>query len=93
MVTLIAAALVVSTFTTSTAQMAPVQGKMLNWVLEGNYRVTYDCLFGDKTTKSETVEQVKRIEFHPEYIVTVDQNDAGRVVPIYTIKQFKWEPS
>lgn len=89
----IAAAVVVSSFTTSTAQPASGGGNGLTWVLEGNYRVTTDCLFGDKTTKSEKVEQVKRIEFHPEYIVIMDQNDAGRVVPVHAIKQLKWEPS
>jgi hypothetical protein len=89
----IVAALVVSTFTTSTAQMAGAPGKTLTWVLEGNYRVNYECLFADKATTSERVEQVKRVEFHPEYIVIMDQNGAGRVVPVHALKQLKWEPS
>lgn len=88
----IAAAVVVSSFSTGTAQTAGGGGG-LTWVLEGNYRVTTDCLFADKTTKSEKVEQVKRIEFHPEYIVIMDQNNAGRVVPVHAVKQLKWEPS
>jgi hypothetical protein len=90
---LIAAALVVSSHTPTTAQTAATPGKALNWVLEGNYRVTMDCVFADKTTKSDRVEQVKRIEFHPEYIVVIDQTDAGRVVPVHALKQLKWEPS
>jgi hypothetical protein len=89
----IAAALVVSSFETTTAQTANGSGKVLTWVVEGNYRVAFDCAFPDKTTKSDKVEQVKRIEFHPEYIVIVDQNDSGRVVPVHSLKQLKWEPS
>ena len=89
----IAAAVVASTFTTSTAQTAVSGGNPITRILEGNYRVTTDCVFADKTTKSDKVEQAKRIEFHPEYIVIIDQNDAGRLVPVHALKQLTWEPS
>ncbi len=89
----IAGALVVSSFGTTTAQTPNGSAKPLTWVVEGNYRVSFDCAFADKTTKSDKIEQVKRIEFHPEYIVIVDQNDSGRVVPVHSLKQLKWDPS
>lgn len=89
----IAGALVASSFRATTAQTANGPAKGLTWVIEGNYRVSYDCVFADKTTKSNKVEQVKRIEFHPEYIVIVDQNDSGRVVPVHSLKQLEWNPS
>ncbi|HOA75590.1 MAG TPA: hypothetical protein PL151_19115 [Phycisphaerae bacterium] len=89
----IAAVLVVLTRTPTTAQAPAAPGQALSRVVEGNYRVTFICVFADQTTKSEKVEQVRRIEFHPEYIVVIDHTDAGRVVPVHALAQFQWEPS
>lgn len=61
--------------------------------LEGNYRVYYDCAFIDNTKKKDKEEQVKRIEFHPEYIVLIGQTGSGRVIPVHTIKELTWEQS
>ena len=36
---------------------------------------------------------VKRIEFHPEYIVLIGQTGSGRVIPVHAIKELTWEPS
>ena len=69
------------------------QGKAMTMVLEGNYRVHYNCAFMDKTKKSDQEEQVHRIEFHPEYIVLIGQTGSGRVIPVHAIKELTWEPS
>lgn len=92
-VLLIAAALVVFSMTTSTAQVAGAPDDTLSQVVEGNYRVLYDLVLPDRTTKSERAELVKRIELHPEYIVIVDQHGVGRVVPVHSLPQLRWEPS
>jgi hypothetical protein len=65
----------------------------LTFVLEGNYRVQYDCAFQDKTGGKSQEEQVKSIEFHPEYVVLMNQTGAGRLIPVHAIKSLKWEPS
>ncbi len=89
----LAAVVVAAGFNTGVAQEAGQPMKMLTLVLEGNFRVKSACLFADKTPKAITEEQVKRIEFHPEYIVVIKQTGDGRVVPVHTIKEFTWEPS
>lgn len=65
----------------------------MTFVLEGNYRVYYDCVFTDKMTAKDKEEQVKRIEFHPEYVVLINQTGSGRLVPVYAIKSLRWEQS
>ncbi len=67
--------------------------KMMTMVLEGNYRVHYDCVFIDKSTKKDKEEQVNKIEFHPEYIVLIGQTGSGRVIPVHAIKELTWEQS
>lgn len=62
-------------------------------VIEGAYHVTVDFVSPDRGTKSDRIEQVKRIEFNPEYIVIFEQNDAGRVIPVHSIGQLRWDPS
>lgn len=68
-------------------------GKPMAMVLEGNFRVYYDCAFIDKTKKKDQEEQVNRIEFHPEYIVLFGQTGSGRVIPVHAIKELTWEQS
>lgn len=92
-VLLIAAVLVVSSMTISTAQVAGAPDNTLSQVVEGNYRVLYDLVLPDRTTRSERAELVNRIELHPEYIVIFDQQGAGRVVPVHSLQQLRWEPS
>jgi len=74
------------------AQM-PGQMKMMTHVLEGNFRVHYDCAFIDNTKKSDKEELIKKIEFHPEYIVLINQYGGGRVIPVHAIKELTWEPA
>ena len=74
------------------AQM-PGQMKMVTRVLEGNFRVHYDCAFIDNTNKKDSEELIKKIEFHPEYIVLVNQYGGGRVIPVHAIKELTWEPT
>ena len=74
------------------AQM-PGQMKTMTHVLEGNFRVHYDCAFIDNTTKKDKEELIKKIEFHPEYIVLVNQYGGGRVIPVHAIKELTWEPT
>lgn len=62
-------------------------------VLEGNYRVTLDFVLADKVTKSDRMEQVRRIEFHPDYVIIFDANDVGRMIPVHSIGQLRWDPS
>jgi hypothetical protein len=71
------------------------QFKPLTLVLEGNFRVTCECAFNDKdkTGASLKEELIKKIEFHPEYIVLTNQYGGGRVIPVYAIKQLTWEPT
>ena len=68
----------------------PKMPAMPTYVLEGNFRVHYDCAFADDTTKMHTEEQVKKIEFHPQYIVLFGQTSKGRVVPVHAIKELTW---
>lgn len=93
LLSVLATALLVSSFTATTAQTAGGPGRAHTAVLEGNYRVNLSCAFSDNTTTSERVERVQRIEFHPEYIVIIDQTDVGRVVPVHALKHLGWEPS
>lgn len=65
----------------------------LTLVLEGNYRVHYECAFPDKTGGKAQEEQVKSIEFHPEYVVLMNQTGSGRLIPVHAIKTLRWEPS
>jgi Ethanolamine utilization protein EutJ (predicted chaperonin) len=75
-------------------QAAPGAGPGgLTFVLEGNYRVQYECAFMDKTGAKDKEEQVKQIEFHPEYVVLINQTGSGRLVPVHAIKSLKWEQS
>ncbi|MBN1491034.1 MAG: hypothetical protein JXA69_14060, partial [Phycisphaerae bacterium] len=67
--------------------------KMMTFVIEGNFRVHYDCTFMDKTKKTDKEEQVQKIEFHPEYIVLFGQTHNGRVIPVHAIKELTWEQS
>lgn len=67
--------------------------KMLTWVIEGNFRVHYDCAFMDSTKKKDKKEQVQKIEFHPEYIVLFGQTGDGQVIPVHAIKELTWEQS
>lgn len=68
--------------------------KMLTLSVEGNFRVHYSCAFHDNSVqKKDKQEQVKRIEFHPEYIVLFGQTGDGRVIPVYSIKELTWEQS
>ncbi len=69
------------------------QSQPLTMSLEGNYRVSYDCVFMDKAEKKAQEEQVRRIEFHPEYIVLFGQTGSGRVIPVHAIKELTWEQS
>jgi hypothetical protein len=78
------------------AQMAGAGGfKPLTLVLEGNYRVTCACAYNDKDKTSQDLKEelIKKIEFHPEYIVLTNQYGGGRVIPVYAIKTFTWEPT
>ena len=93
LVAILAAILVVANFRTSSAQMGEGGVKMVTYVLESNYRVAYDCTFMDKTGDKSKMELVKRIEFHPEYVVLIDQNGAGRLIPVHAIKSITWEQS
>jgi len=92
-VMILAAVLVVANFQTSSAQPNMSNMKMATRVLEGNYRVHYDCIFMDETGNKGKMELVKRIEFHPEYVVLIDQNDAGQLIPVHSIKNLAWERS
>jgi hypothetical protein len=92
-VTGLAAVVCLSTFRTSEAQVGRGGSGSLTPALEGNYRVYTDLAFMDKTSEKGQEELIKKIEFHPEYIVLIDQNGAGRVVPVHAIKNLKWEPS
>ena len=74
------------------AQM-PGQMKMMTHVLEGNYRVHYNCAFIDNTKKTDKEELIKKIEVHPEYIVLINQYGGGRVIPVHAIKELTWEPT
>jgi len=75
-------------------QMAmPKFPKMATMVVEGNFRVHYDCAFQDNTKKKDKEEQVKKIEFHPQYIVLFGQTGSGRVIPIHALKELTWQPS
>jgi len=69
------------------------QFKPLTLVMEGNFRVHYDCAFIDKTTKTDKEELIKKIEFHPEYVVLTNQYGGGRVIPVHAIKTLTWEPT
>ena len=71
------------------------QFRPLTLVLEGNFRVMCECAFNDKdkTGASLKEELIKKIEFHPEYIVLTNQYGGGRVIPVYAIKQLTWEPT
>lgn len=71
----------------------PKMSKMATYVLEGNFRVHYDCAFPDNTKKKDKEEQVKKIEFHPQYIVLFGQTGSGRVIPVHAIKELTWEQS
>ncbi len=60
--------------------------RALSQVLVGNYRVFGD-IFGNMP-----VDQIRRIEFHEQYVILIDYTGAGRVVPISQFKQIRWEP-
>ena len=92
-IAILAAVLVVANFQTSSAQLGGGQMKMLTRVLEGNYRVHYDCTFMDETNATDKMELVNKIEFHPEYLVLIDQNGSGRLIPVHAIKSVTWERS
>ena len=86
--------LAAGSFRASEAQMpGGGQFKPLTMVLEGNYRVQYDCAFLDKTGGKGKMELVNKIEFHPEYVVLIDQNGAGQLIPVHAIKTLTWEKS
>ena len=78
------------------AQMPGAGGfKPLTLVMEGNFRVTCACAFNDKEKTGQDIKEelIKKIEFHPEYIVLTNQYGGGRVIPVYSIKTFTWEPT
>ena len=90
----LAALLVAANFRASEAQMpGGGQFRPLTMVLEGNYRVQFDCAFLDKTGSKGKMELVNKIEFHPEYVVLIDQNGAGQLIPVHAIKTLTWEKS
>ena len=93
----VAVAFVLLTFRSGTPAQGQMAGgkmpKMLTFVVEGNFRVHYDCAFIDNTTKKDKEELIKKIEFHPEYIVLIKQTGDGRLVPVHAIKELTWEPS
>ena len=80
-------------FMADSSPTVAASGQSLTMSLEGNYRVYYDCAFMDKTKKKDKEEQVRRIEFHPEYIVLFGQTGSGRVIPVHAIKELTWEQS
>ncbi len=80
---------------TAQAQVAGVGGfKPLTLAVEGNFRVNCSCAYNDKDKTSQDLKEelVKKIEFHPEYIVLHTQYGGGRIIPVYAIKTFTWEP-
>ena len=87
----VAAAFLLASFNTTMAGNG--RSQTMTMALEGNYRVHYDCAFIDNTKKKDKEEQVKRIEFHPEYIVLIGQTGSGRVIPVHSIKELTWEQS
>lgn len=89
----VAGALLVLNLRPSPAQVETGAGKMFTLVLEGNYRVKYDCTFMDKKSKTDKEELIKKIEFHPEYVVLMNQYGGGRLIPVHAIKELTWEPS
>jgi len=89
----LAAVICVASFRSTQAQVGGMRGKQLTLVLEANYRVHLDLAFMDKTNEKSQEELIKRIEFHPEYVVLMDQHGGGRVVPVHAIKNLKWEQS
>ena len=99
LVALLVAAFAIAQFHHEPAAQAQVAGaggfKSLNLVLEGNFRVTCACAFNDKDKTSQDIKEelVKKIEFHPEYIVLTNQYGGGRIIPVYSIKTFTWEPT
>ena len=78
---------------TSEAQIARSMPNMPTQVLEGNYRVHYEMTFPDSTGAKGTEELVKRLEFHPSYLVLITQTGSGRVLPVHAIKHVTWEPA
>ncbi len=92
-----AVAFLLGTLYTAEPAQAQVGGmkmpKMVTMVLEGNFRVHYDCQFMDKTKKKGAEEQVKKIEFHSQYITLHGQTGSGRVIPVHTIRELTWEQS
>ena len=93
LVAVLAAVLVVVNFKTGSAQINVGQMKVVTRVLEGNYRVHYDCTFMDETSAKDKMELVNKIEFHPEYLVLIDQNGSGRLIPVHAMKSVTWERS
>ena len=90
----VAAVLVVVNFRTTDAQIGGMaKMKTPTYVLEGNYRVYYDCSFMDNTKAKDKMELVNLIEFHASYVVLIDQNGAGKLIPVHSIKDVKWERS
>jgi hypothetical protein len=59
----------------------------LSQVLTRNFRVSLDVGSG-----ASRLDQIRRIEFHEQYVVMIDYAGAGRVVPVSQIKQLTWEP-
>ena len=89
----VAGVVVVAHVAPSEAQVPGQQMKPVTRVLEGNYRVHYDLTFMDKSGANGKMELVKRIEFHPEYVVLIDQNGAGRLIPVHAVKHLTWNRS
>jgi len=89
----LAAVIAMASFRITRAQVGMGKLKTVTYVLEGNYRVHLDLAFIDNTGEKGQEELIKKIEFHPEYVVLMDQHGGGRVVPVHAIKNLKWEQS
>ena len=86
-VLVVSAALVTSSVATLFAQrQAATVDRTPTQVLEGSYRVSVDLGAGESR-----LDRILRIEFHQEYVILIDVNDSGRVVPVQAIKQLTFD--
>jgi hypothetical protein len=71
----------------------PGMPNTLTSVLVGNYRVQYQMLYLNSQAKEDKMELVNRIEFHEDYVVLIDQNGAGKLLPVHAIREINWNRS
>ena len=59
-------------------------------LLEGDFAVSYMLQTSDTTSGGNSGWRAKRIAFHEGYVVVVEEEGGGRVLPIDRLIRFDW---